>query len=55
MDLKEKMRSGKTYYTLETQLLKEREASRKLARLYNLTTDVDKESRANIRDELFKA
>ncbi|MGG0464572.1 sugar O-acetyltransferase [Priestia aryabhattai] len=55
MNLKEKMRLGETYCDLEPELLKEREAAKKLTRLYNLTTNADKESRDNILDELFES
>jgi maltose O-acetyltransferase len=55
MDLKEKMRLGEIYCDFEPELLKGREAAKKITRLYNLTTDADKESRDKLLDELFES
>ncbi|MER1278338.1 sugar O-acetyltransferase [Bacillus sp. C15(2022)] len=55
MDLKEKMRLGKIYCDFEPELLKSREDAKKLTRLYNLTTDADKEYRNKLLDGLFES
>ncbi|MFE7083346.1 sugar O-acetyltransferase [Priestia megaterium] len=55
MSLKEKMRSGEIYCDFEPELLKKRESAKKLTRLYNLSTDADKELRDKLLDELFES
>ncbi|GAA3313818.1 hypothetical protein GCM10020331_004820 [Ectobacillus funiculus] len=49
------MRLGEIYCDFEPELLKGREAAKKITRLYNLTTDADKESRDQLLDELFES
>lgn len=53
MTEKEKMLAGQGYLAFDEELVKERNRSRRLTRIYNSTIETDTEERTNILKELF--
>jgi len=52
VNVKEKMQLGITYCGFDNELVKSREHAKRLTRLYNLTTDADRNKRDVLLDEL---